>query len=242
MFPFKADLHIHTVLSPCGSLDMSPVNIINKARQRGIAIIGITDHNATKQCKVVQNIGKKHNITVLAGAEVTSKEEVHSLAFFETDEKLKSFQNYLDNTLPDIENKPDSFGYQVVVNEDEIIEQQEETLLISALNVNMDEIAEKVYELQGIFIPAHIDRMQNSVYSQLGMLPPDLQADGLEISRHISASGIKEKYPETQRFNILQNSDAHYPDNIGEVYTTFYLEKPAFSDIKHALKHGLIKK
>ena len=33
MKTFRADLHIHTVLSPCGDLNMSPKNIVRKAHQ-----------------------------------------------------------------------------------------------------------------------------------------------------------------------------------------------------------------
>ena len=32
----RADLHIHTVLSPCGDLEMSPGNILRAARERGL--------------------------------------------------------------------------------------------------------------------------------------------------------------------------------------------------------------
>lgn len=31
---YKADLHIHSVLSPCADLEMSPINIINKAKEK----------------------------------------------------------------------------------------------------------------------------------------------------------------------------------------------------------------
>ena len=42
----RADLHIHTALSPCGDLDMSPARIIEEAKSKNIGIIGITDHNS----------------------------------------------------------------------------------------------------------------------------------------------------------------------------------------------------
>ena len=65
---FKADLHMHTVLSPCGSLEMSPVAIVNTALERGLDIIGITDHNTTRQCAEVVEVGKQKGLTVLCGA------------------------------------------------------------------------------------------------------------------------------------------------------------------------------
>ena len=42
---YRADLHIHTILSPCGDLSMSPANIISMAARKQIDIIGITDHH-----------------------------------------------------------------------------------------------------------------------------------------------------------------------------------------------------
>ncbi|MCQ2284884.1 MAG: PHP domain-containing protein, partial [Bacteroidales bacterium] len=42
--PYKADLHIHTVLSPCGALELSPSNIVRRALERGLDMIAITDH------------------------------------------------------------------------------------------------------------------------------------------------------------------------------------------------------
>ena len=43
--PFWVDLHIHTALSPCGSLDMGAPEIVSAARGAGIDVIGIADHN-----------------------------------------------------------------------------------------------------------------------------------------------------------------------------------------------------
>ena len=154
----RADLHIHTVLSPCGDLEMSPENILHFAQIQGLNMIGITDHNSTRQAPIIRDYGKTKGIFVLTGAEICSKEEVHALTFFETDEQLTIFQHYLDVHLPDIPNDPEKFGFQVVVDPEEQIIYEEPKLLISALNQSLEEIAHKVRQLDGIFIPAHIDK------------------------------------------------------------------------------------
>ena len=74
---FRADLHIHTVLSPCGDLDMSPRNIIAMAKQKKLDIIGITDHNSTRQAIIIQEKAQKEGIFVLAGVEISTREEAH---------------------------------------------------------------------------------------------------------------------------------------------------------------------
>ncbi len=178
MRDFRADLHIHTLLSPCGDLSMSPAKIVSEAARKGIDIIGITDHNSTRHCRLVSRLAANSGIFTLMGAEVTTQEEVHCLAFFE-DDKLDLLQDFLDSRLPDIKNDPLIFGDQVVIDEDEMIVYVEERLLISATKASLEEVGSFVHSNGGIFIPAHIDRMRNSIYSQLGFLPAGLQADAL---------------------------------------------------------------
>lgn len=50
MKQYLADLHIHTCLSPCGSLEMSPSEIVRRSLAKGLDAIAITDHNTTLQC------------------------------------------------------------------------------------------------------------------------------------------------------------------------------------------------
>lgn len=232
---YKADLHIHTVLSPCGDLDMSPARIISEAKAKNINILGITDHNTTRQSKVIKKMAEKENIFVMCGAEVTTKEEAHCLAFFETEDKLDKFQLYLDDHLPDIQNNVKLFGYQVAVDENDEIVFEEERLLISALDQNVNEIEQKVHQLDGIFIPAHVDKPKFSLMSQLGFIPPDLKYDALELSKHTALEVflLQNKYLGTP--SLIRNSDAHFPDLIGDSSTIFMLEEPTFAEIKMAL-------
>jgi 3',5'-nucleoside bisphosphate phosphatase len=233
---FRADLHIHTVLSPCGDLDMSPLNIISEAVQKGIDIIGITDHNSTRHCRVIKGLAAEKGIFVMQGAEVTTKEEVHCLVFFETTDTLDLFQEFLDANLPDFPNDPAIFGYQLQVDENENIIYEEKRLLINAISKRIDEVEVFVHSLDGIFIPAHIDRRRNSVYSQLGFLPENINADALEVSRALAPEQFSDGHPEVNKFPLIRNSDAHYPGIIGIATTLFHINKPSFSEIKMALK------
>jgi len=237
MNQYKADLHIHSVLSPCGDLEMSPSNIIRHAISKHLDIIGITDHNTTRQCEVIRELGQREGIFVLQGAEVTTKEEAHCLAFFETTESLMAFQEYLDAHLPDVKNNPDLFGYQVAVDADDNIVFEEERSLLSAIDQSIEKIEQKIHSLNGIFIPAHINKSKNSVISQLGFIPPDLVIDALELSKFSSPDEFisKNKYLKNQVF--IQSSDAHLPDLIGETTTIFVMEELTFKEIKMALHH-----
>lgn len=235
MRDFRADLHIHTVLSPCGDLRMSPANIVSEAVKKGIDIIGITDHNTTRHCRLISRLAAQHGIFTMTGAEVTTKEEVHCLAFFENSDTLEVFQNYLDDNLPEVMNVPEIFGDQVEVDEDENIIYTEKKLLTNALNVSLEELEEFIHSNNGLFIPAHINRPKNSLYSQLGFLPDGLKADALELSLKNNAESFLAGHREVNGSTIITTSDSHFPENIGSSVTHFHIEKPCFAEIKMAL-------
>ena len=232
---FKADLHIHTVLSPCGDLMMSPANIVQQALKQQLDIIGITDHNSTRQCRAVAEEAIKAGLMVFTGAEVTTKEEVHCLAFFDTFDHLDAFQSYLDLHLPYIKNDPDLFGYQVVVNAAEEIVFEEERLLISGINKGIDEVEREVHRLKGLFIPAHINRPKYSLTSQLGFVPPDLKADAFELTKHISTDEFIRNFPYMKNRTFIRNSDAHQPEDIGTTFTEYKMEAATFEEFSMAL-------
>ena len=200
---------------------MSPVNIISEAVKKGIDIIGITDHNTTRHCKLASRLAAEKGIFVMQGAEITTKEEVHCLAFFENSDTLNLFQGFLDANLPDIENEPAIFGYQVQVDENENIIYEEKKLLINALSKNIKEIEDFVHSLNGIFIPAHIDRRKNSIYSQLGFLPETMNPDALEVSKASSPQKFSDDHPEIKKFPLIRNSDSHYCASIGTATSLF---------------------
>lgn len=238
MNTYKADLHIHTILSPCANLEMSPKNIVRAAVDKNIDIIGITDHNSTRQCKIVATEAKKLGLTTYLGVEVTTREEIHCLAYFDSFEKLEKFQEHLDANLPDVKNNPDLFGYQVVVDENEDIVYEEEKLLISALSLGIDKVEELVHQLGGIFIPAHVNKPKDSITSQLGFIPSKLKADALELTRFISRDNFQNLNPNTKSFTFIYNSDAHQLNTIGESFTALEMESTHFSEFYKAL-HNL---
>ncbi len=235
MRSFRTDLHIHTVLSPCGDLEMSPARIVSLASKRGLDIIGITDHNSTKQCELVWKLGKRLGLTVIPGCEMTSREEVHCLGLFEDFDALKEFQNFLDLHLTIIPNKPSLFGYQAVVDEDDYILEEQVNYLGASLDVSVEEVEQKVHELSGIFIPAHIDRPRNSLYSQLGFFPPELKVEALQISKLANENIVREKFNINPEITLVKFSDAHYPEDLGKTYTIFEMEEPTFGEIRKAL-------
>ncbi|NCD41399.1 MAG: PHP domain-containing protein [Bacteroidia bacterium] len=235
---FSADLHLHTVLSPCGSLEMSPGNIIREAARKGLDIIGITDHNASANCRVTARIAEKFGIFVLCGMEVTTVEETHGLAFFENFDQLETFQQRIDSAIYKIKNDPDKFGYQVIVDENEQITGEIDWLLLTATTLTLDELASHVHSLNGLYIPAHIDRSMYSLTSQLGFIPQELDADAYEVSRFSSPQKICKQFPYLNGKTFIQSSDAHFLKDIGTVQTIFRIKNRSFQEIKRALQQS----
>ncbi len=236
MKTYKADLHVHTVLSPCADLEMGPKNIIQQAVHKKIDILGITDHNSTKQLPVMKQLADENGITLFYGVEVNTAEEVHCLAFFESYVLCQEFQKFLENHYRGITNKPRRFGDQVVVNAHEMIIEEVSELLIASISATINQVEKQVHELNGIFIPAHIDRRGNGILSQLGFIPGNLTVDAVELSKNQRVTPFLEEHPELKEYTFVQNSDAHYIENIGDAFTTFKLNAPTLAELKLALQ------
>jgi PHP family Zn ribbon phosphoesterase len=236
MREYRADLHTHTVLSPCGDLEMSARNIISAATERGIDILGITDHNSTLNSQLIRNMAEKEGVFVLTGAEVTTREEIHCLCFLEHLSELEEFQKWIEENITRIPNSPQKFGYQVVIDEEENIIDEVEYLLIMSLSKTIDEVERKVHELNGLFIPAHVDRPVNSILSQLGFFPPVVKYDAIEITPYSEFEALSREHPVISSLPYIRSSDSHFLHNVGKVSTVFYLNEMSFSEIRMALK------
>jgi PHP family Zn ribbon phosphoesterase len=232
--PFKADLHIHTCLSPCTELDMSPTRILTAAKKKEIDIIGVCDHNSSENALAVMNAAKSMNISVFPGMEVTSQEEVHVVALFDKIENALKLQEYVYENLPG-ENDENAFGMQVIVNEKEEVLGSSDKLLIGATTIPLEKILQTIHSFDGIAIASHIDRESFSIIAQLGFIPDNLELDALEISPAITRDEAKKRY--SDNYPITCSSDAHYPDDIGKAFTSFLLKDGTFAEVKKALKN-----
>ncbi len=236
MNTYRADLHIHSVLSPCGDLEMSPGNIVDEAARKGLDIIAVTDHNHTGHARLTRELGARKGIWVVYGAEVTTQEEVHCLTFFDTNEQLGAFQKVLDENMPKVKNDTSLFGYQVIVDEKEQILEEITHSLYPGLELGIGEIAGIVHELGGLFIPAHVDRPMNGLYAQLGVWPEGLDVDGVEVSRRTSGDAIVKEHPELAACTLIRNSDAHYLADIGRAYSSYLMVNRNFEELRMALR------
>jgi len=234
MRTFKADLHIHSCLSPCADLDMSPRSIVERSVEKGLDIIAICDHNYAENTEAAIRASEEYDLRVLPGLEINSSEEVHVLAIFEEAQKALHMQEIVYCYLTG-SNRPDLFGDQVVADEFDEVKDFNERMLISATQLGIHEIVERVHRLGGLCIASHVDRPSYSIISHLGFVPSDLQLDALEISRLTERESAQSKIQGINNFPIMTFSDAHCLDDIGLTYTSFLLELPIIDDIRMAL-------
>ncbi|MEW6001095.1 MAG: PHP domain-containing protein [Nitrospirota bacterium] len=233
---FRADLHIHTCLSPCADLLMSPYRIVEKAASLGLNIIAICDHNSAENVEVTKKLAKERGINAIPGMEVTSSEEVHILGLFNDMDSILMLQKIVYDNLQPGENNEEVFGYQVIMNENDEVLGFNKRLLIGSTTLSVDKILEIIHSLGGLAIAAHIDREGFGIIGQLGFIPPNLNFDALEISSNITFGEARYKFMEYSHIPWITSSDAHNLSDIGKVSTGFYMNHSTFDELHLALQ------
>ena len=206
------DFHIHSALSPCADEDMTPNNIVNMARLKGLSMIAVTDHNSCGNLRAVMQVAANDPL-VLPGIEIETAEEVHILGYFPSLEQAEAMEKVVKEHLPFIPNRPEIFGRQLYMDADDTVIGEEEGLLVTATTLGVADVFSVVQNLGGVAVPAHIDRGSYSILSNLGFLPPELAIRTVEITAKNRAR-LEERY---KSLTILTSSDAHYLGDIAEM-------------------------
>jgi 3',5'-nucleoside bisphosphate phosphatase len=216
---------------------MSPSFIIKQALKSGLKLISITDHNAIKHSLLACQISKKEDIKVLPGVELTSREEVHILAYFDDLLALLKLGELVERLLPDLENKPEYFGHQVIYDNANEIVDLDNRLRQLAIDISLDKLVEEIHKLKGIAIPAHIDKNKFSLISQLGFIDENAAFDALEVSKFKWNKGRYQLGDTLSGFPVVCGSDSHSPDDIGLFYMeTCFDEFADFDFLKNFLQ------
>ncbi len=233
---YRLDLHIHTVLSPCTEIaDMTPKAVVRAAVQQGLHMIAICDHNSARNTAAARRAARGSELTVIPGIEITSSEEAHIVGLFPTDAEAEAAQEEIYARLVG-ENDEEVFGYQVVVNEHDEVEDLDQRLLIGATTLSSERVADLIRGCKGLVIAAHVDRSGFGIFSQLGFIPEGLELDALEVSRRSDFDTVRRTYRQSREYPLLASSDAHYIQDIGSVYTVARMAEPTFRELEKALK------
>jgi len=224
----RADLHLHTCLSPCADEQMQAKAIVKQARRKGLDMIGVCDHNSAENVVAVIKAGLREGLSVVAGMEITSRQQVHILGLFENESDVMQMQELVYENLSK-QRDEGSYGPQTLVDEWDHVVGTSHRLLVGATSLGTEQIIDAIHERRGLAIASHMDREQFRLIGQLGFIPKGLHLDAVEVGQPSSA-GRNYGYP------VVTSSDAHFLEDVGKSFTDFLVEDLSLDEIRMALR------
>ena len=115
----RADLHVHTALSPCGDDEMTPPAIVDAALAAGLRHDRRLRPQRARQHRRRPARPPASRLTVLAGIEITTAEECHVVGLFPTVPAAANAADEVRETLPVADDDYTRFfGEQYVLSAD----------------------------------------------------------------------------------------------------------------------------
>lgn len=243
MQTFYGDFHIHIgrtnkgrPVKITGARSLTITNILEfAAKRKGLHMVGVIDCHVPEVIEeledgIAQGIfeelsdgGLRHidGTVLIPGSEIEINDNhcqgpIHVLAYFPTLEKMKLFSEWFSKRVTNV------------------------TLSSQRIYEDATVLQEKVKELDGLFIPAHIFTPHKSLYgkgvihSLKEVLRPEL-IDAVELG--LSADTDMAKHlSELDAYPFLTNSDAHSLPKLAREYQALLIEKPSFKEWQLALR------
>lgn len=227
----EADLHVHTLLSACAAVEMLPDLIIREAESKGLDLIAITDHNTADNVWAVLEASTGSSVKVLPGMECETREGIHVVCIFDNLDAALTLQREVYAALPETPRGHESLEEQMKVDARGEFLGFNEHLCSAPSGISLEALVERVRSLDGLAIPAHVDRPSMSLIAVLGFMPPDLEVTAVEISKNTTAEQAVVKFPSLRGTTIISCSDAHYLTDLGAARTVFYVESRSAGEI-----------
>lgn len=243
MNQYYTDLHIHIgrtksgrAVKITGAKSLTFSNIIAHARdEKGLHMIGIIDCHSPEVIIEMEELMTKGELvelvdgglsygglTIIPGTELEIYDSncqgpIHVLCFFPNLQKLKDFSNWLSDHLKNIH------------------------LSSQRIYASGKELQQKVKELSGLFIPAHVFTPFKSLYgkgviSSLSEVFDPEYIDAIELGLS-SDTFMADQIAELHSYTYISNSDAHSLGKIAREYQSIKMEEPTFNELKMALAH-----
>ena len=229
------DLHLHSCLSPCGDMDMTPNNLVNMAKLLGLDVIALTDHNTSRNCAAAMAVGREIGLTVIPGMELTTAEDIHAVCLFPTLEKAMAWDEYVDVHRIKIRNRSDIYGRQVLMNENDEEVGELEHLLLPATEIPITSAYQTVKSFGGICFPAHIDRDSLSILAVLGEIDAACGFKTAELADKSKLEALRRLHPILDTLHLVTDSDAHYLENMRDAENVLEAEENSPEAVLRAL-------
>jgi 3',5'-nucleoside bisphosphate phosphatase len=162
---------------------------------------------------------------------------VHLLGLFPDAAAAMAVAAEVRRTLPPRVGGPAWMGPQAIVDEHDRTLGHDDRMLASASGLSLAAAVALVHAHGGLAVAAHVDRPSFSLLSQLGLLPPDLPLDALEVSPAGHQAG-KHAALQALGLPLVSGSDAHSLDEIGDGHTTLDVDEAGFEPLRRALGAG----
>lgn len=205
-----ADFHIHSLLSPCAEVEMTPHHVLLRAAAAGLGALALTDHNASANLPAAIQAAEQYGIKVFPGMEVECREEAHIVVLFDKMRQMAAWQKVVDAHMSGLDNRPERFGAQFIVDAEDNFVAEEHRMLLGPLRLTAEQVVQQVNQLGGLCIAAHVDKPSFSLLMNLGFLPPELGLAAAEISRlHLEELTERKLAPRLANLPYVTDSDAH---------------------------------
>lgn len=248
----KWDLHVHT---PASDGTGTPEEIVNKAIEKGLSVIAITDHHSVEYIDQVKKAAETEDLTVISGIEFRSEygsKSVHFIGYF-PDEFEKTVLNA--TALKDLILSPLGLSRTTIVakgkeldsslNDDAAFKKG-----MFQVQVDFKTAADLIHQYGGI-ISVHNGSKENgldkevkhfgkalknahSLYECLGTLKEELMKDYVDICDIEKEGDDEEFYLKAFSKPSILTSDAHKFEDIGCRYTWIKAD-PTFEGLKQIL-------
>lgn len=195
---------------------MTPKNISTMCAHAGYDIVALTDYNSCGNSAAFQKACETVGLLAVPGMELCLREDAHVLCLFPDLERALAFDHYVRGKLTDLENNPDIFGPQVLMDENDQVLGQETAFLVGSADIGAYEVVALVEQYGGVAIPSHLDSNSYSLLSNLGLWDPDMGFKLAEVSMDCPDSFYGRPGLETLRF--IKGCNAHTIDQIPNQY------------------------
>lgn len=222
MIFLNADLHVHSPKSICyRKSSVTDEQIVDAARQRGLDILAVTDHNSVEGVDGIRTAARGKGLLVFPGIELSTSAG-HFITLFDLDRSADDLRRLVENIgLPQ-----SAWGDAA-----------------AAAAVPIAEILDNIHQCGGLVIAAHAERWPT------GFLETNLARGAkLKIHNHPCLDALEITVPQnktswnagsmrgySRKIACIQSSDAHAPEEIGRRFVRINMRRENLDGLRSAL-------
>lgn len=248
----KWDLHIHSNASDGKG---TPEQIIQKAKEKGMDVIALTDHHTFRNIDIIKELGRENGITVISGIEFRTEygaKSVHMIGLFpDMHNEIKLTQQALNDLILIPLNLSETLiTAKGKAENSNLSDEQAFKKGMSLVQVDFKKAA-KLIHMYGGLVSVHAGNKANSieemkhdgtgasnvkdVIDSLGPVKDELLREHIDICE---LGSLQDKnasfYIKTYGKPAIVASDAHKVDDIGRLYTWIKADK-TFEGLKQII-------